>query len=81
MNIEKIYARISMNGEIPEFEKKLISENFTFKKYRKNTILVNDNEDCDKLFFVVKGVVRIFYFNIFGKEVTRTIILENLLCI
>ena len=80
MNIEKIYARISMNGEIPEFEKKLISENFTFKKYRKNTILVNDNEDCDKLFFVVKGVVRIFYFNIFGKEVTRTIILENEFC-
>ncbi len=80
MSLDKIYERISFGKNVPEFEKKLIAESFTTKKFRKNIIIVNDDEDCDKLFFVVKGIIRIYYFNIFGKEITRTFISENEFC-
>lgn len=79
MNVKKIFERIS-NIEIPEIEKKLIEDNFTFCKYRKNNILISDHQDCDKIFFIIKGAVRIFYFNQFKTEVTRTFIFENEFC-
>lgn len=80
MPFDKIFERISFGKNVPEFEKKLIAENFKIKKFKKNTILINDNEDCDRLFFIVKGIARIFYFNVFGKETTRTFISENEFC-
>ena len=52
MPFDKIFERISFGKNVPEFEKKLIVENFKIKKFKKNTILINDNEDCDRLFFI-----------------------------
>lgn len=80
MSFDKIYERISFGQKIPEFEKKLIADNFRIKKYRINSIIINENEDCDKMFFVIQGTLRVFYFNTLGKEITRTFTLENEFC-
>lgn len=77
MNIEKIYKRISQNTEIPEFEKTLISQNFKFHKYRKNHIIIKENEDCNQIFFILKGAIRAYYLNSLGSEVTRAFTFEN----
>lgn len=69
-----------MDGEIPDFEKKLIANHFTLEKHRKNAILISDREDCDKMYFVLKGVIRIFYFNKHNTEITRTFVFENEFC-
>lgn len=80
MNIEKIFERISLPEELPEFEKKLIIENFEWARHFKNEVIIKENEDCDKIFFILNGAIRIFYFDELGVEVTRTFIFENEFC-
>ena len=79
MTIEKIFEHISQE-ELPDIEKELITKKFKLQKFRKNEIIIKENEDCDRIFFVLKGAIRIFYFNILGTEVTRTFIFENEFC-
>lgn len=79
MTIEKIFEHISKE-ELPDIEKELITKKFKLQKFRKNEIIIKENEDCDRIFFVLKGAIRIFYFNILGTEVTRTFIFENEFC-
>jgi CRP/FNR family transcriptional regulator, anaerobic regulatory protein len=42
----------------------------------KHTLLHNEGEICDKVFFLEKGVVRWFYYNEDGKEVTDSFAVE-----
>ncbi|SKC11917.1 cAMP-binding domain of CRP or a regulatory subunit of cAMP-dependent protein kinases [Soonwooa buanensis] len=79
MNIENIFKHIT-DKDLPEFEKELITKNFNIQKFRKNQILVKDTDDCDSIFFIVKGAIRIYHFNNFGAEVTRAFIFENEFC-
>lgn len=80
MIIHNIFERISIGKQLMESDKKLISENFNLFKVRKDQIIISDTEDCDKLFFIIKGSLRIFYFTPLNVEVTRTFILENEFC-
>lgn len=80
MKIEQMFDRISIFQEITQFEKKLIKENFKFYKYRKNQIIIKENDDCNKIIFVISGALRIYYYNSFGAETTRTFVFENEFC-
>lgn len=80
MDFESVFKRISDGEDIPEFEKYLITTHFKLQKFRKNEILIESSQDCDQLYFVVKGALRVFYFNIHGEEVTRVFIFENEFC-
>ena len=80
MSIHNIFERITFGKQLNEADKKMISENFNWLKARKDQIIIADTEDCDKLFFIVKGSFRIFYFNHPDIEVTRSFTLENEFC-
>ncbi len=79
MSFDKIYSRITKT-EIPDFEKKIIQESFKLQKFRKNQIIIADTEDCNQIFFIINGVLRIFHFNELGTEITRTFTFENEFC-
>lgn len=78
MSFDKIYARLSLN--LPQNEKELIQNLFTITKRRKNDIIIDENEDCNRLFFVIKGALRIFYFLPDGTESTRNFTFEGEFC-
>lgn len=79
MNFEKLYKRIS-SDEIPALEKQLIETNFKFKEFKKDEIIINQENDCNRMFFIVKGAMRVFYFDKLGTEITRTFVFENEFC-
>ncbi|MFC6267757.1 Crp/Fnr family transcriptional regulator [Frigoriflavimonas asaccharolytica] len=78
MSIDKIFKKVAI--ELPQSDKNLIQKYFTFSKYRRNDILINDKEDCSKMYFIYKGALRIFYFTINGLECTRKFGLEGEFC-
>ena len=80
MTVDTIFKRISKHKSLPEKEKELIRRRFTLHKFRKDEIIINQNEDCNSLFFVLKGILRIFYFNESSTEITRVFIHENEFC-
>ena len=50
---------------------------FTIKKYKKNQILFNEGEICDKIFFVIDGCVEIKTYTYNEKEEIITVLKEN----
>lgn len=80
MSKKKLIDTVSQIGQITEFEKKLIDDNFIIENYKKNQILVNNEEDCNKIFFVIKGILRVYHNNLSSTEITRTFIFENNFC-
>src|SRR5690554_7868767 len=49
-------------------------------KYKKNEDLISNHSICDKIFFITKGVLRIFCVNEKGLEKTHLIAVENQFC-
>lgn len=46
-------------------------------KTRKNQVLIDINEVCKKVFFVVKGCVKVITYNYNGEESTLSLVFEN----
>ena len=49
------------------------------KKYAKNEIILGEGEVCENIYWIVKGLVRQFYFKN-GKELTEYMATENTIC-
>ncbi|MEF9479286.1 Crp/Fnr family transcriptional regulator [Chryseobacterium sp. RRHN12] len=62
---------------ISEGEKQNIENYFIPIQTKRKQILIDKYSSCNKLFFVNHGLLRIYYVNDKGKEVTRMIVGEN----
>lgn len=57
-------------------ELKILIDKFTLKKFKKNELLIEAGTYSDKLFFIGRGIVRVFYFKE-DKEITNALVKEN----
>lgn len=80
MDIELLLNKVSDFGQFSEIDKELIAENFKIEYYKKNELLIKADEECNKIFFNIKGVLRLYHSNESSTEVTRTFIFENNFC-
>jgi CRP/FNR family transcriptional regulator, anaerobic regulatory protein len=71
--IEYINSFVPLSVEAREY----ISEKMYQQVLPKNTLLHCADEVCDKVYFIEKGLVRWFYYNEDGKDVTDSFALEN----
>ena len=77
MRYQKLISELSKYGEITENERKNIRDFFSIINVKKRDILICKDSPCNKLFFVNKGLLRTFYIDINGNEITRRIAWEN----
>ncbi|WP_033398775.1 Crp/Fnr family transcriptional regulator [Riemerella columbina] len=77
MDYEKLINLFNQYGEITRVEEQIIKIYFTPLKVKKKQILVERSTPCNELFFLNSGILRSFYINKNGKEVTRMIAWEN----
>lgn len=64
-------------GEISENEELEIKKKFKYLKTNKKDVLIEKNKTCNKIFFINRGLLRAYYVNDKGNEITRTIAWEN----
>jgi signal-transduction protein with cAMP-binding, CBS, and nucleotidyltransferase domain len=77
MEFEKLLAVIKSYDEISDQEISNLKTYFNVLKVRKGDILIKANSPCDKLFFVNSGLLRDFYINETGNEITTIITCES----
>ncbi len=77
MQYKNLLKVLKNYGNISETDEKNIRRKFKFLTVNKKQILVNGGSFCDKLFFVNKGLLRAYYYDNTGKELTRMIAWEN----
>lgn len=80
MSVKKFidYLKSVENIETQDIEN--IKQSIKLKKCKKNEILISNNQICDKVFFVISGLLRTFYIDEKGVEKTRLISIENMFC-
>ena len=57
-----------------------VEKNFQQENFKKNEIILNAGEICQKLYFIKKGIIRTFHVSQNGTEFTRLIAQENDFC-
>jgi CRP-like cAMP-binding protein len=80
MSIEKFIAYIKTIENIEEQDLQKVKKVFKHRICKKKEILISNNEICDKVFFVTKGMLRAYSIDEKGTEKTRVIALENEFC-
>ena len=80
MNIEKFITYLQTIEKIEETDLQKIRQKFKSKKCKKKEILISNNQVCDKVFFIIKGMLRAYYVDEKGLEKTRLISIENEFC-
>ena len=73
MNHEQLLSFLYKYGNLSETEKQNIKKSFTLLQVKKKQILIEKNTPCNKLFFVNRGLLRAYYINDKGKEITRMV--------
>jgi len=66
----KMSHYLSSRFGIEEKDAEILADAFSLKKYKKKELIIADNEDIDKVCFVIDGLVRIYYYRE-GKEITN----------
>ncbi len=74
---QKLLIFLKKYGNVSTSEENELIKYFNFLKVRKKEVLIEKETNCDKLFFVNKGLLRAYYINDRGIEITRTIAWEN----
>ena len=77
MEYNQLLDFLKQYGKISKDEETLIKKCFSVLNLKKKQILINKNFPCNKLFFVNKGLLRTYYINNKGTEITRMIAWEN----
>lgn len=80
MNIEKFIIYLKTIENIGEQDILKIKQSFKSKKCKRKEILIPNNQVCNKVFFVVRGMLRAYYMDEKGLEKTRLISVENEFC-
>ena len=71
MSHEKLINLLNQYGTISEIEKLNIEKYFISAKIKKKQVLIEKYLPCNKLFFINNGLLRAYYINDKGKEITR----------
>ncbi|MCO5231448.1 MAG: Crp/Fnr family transcriptional regulator [Chitinophagales bacterium] len=61
---------------VPEDVEQVVASKIHTNKYPKRTMLLNPGEVCDKLYFIIKGLARMYYVKD-SKEYTTDIVIDN----
>ena len=77
MNHEKLITLLNQYGTISEPEKRNIEKCFIPMQVKRKQVLIEKNSTCNKLFFINSGLLRAYYINEKGKEITRMFAWEN----
>jgi CRP-like cAMP-binding protein len=73
---EQLKIAILKISDIPELDLTDFLKIFSLKNIPKKTIIINQGESSDKVYFVIRGMVRIYYVKE-EKEITNWFIEEN----
>lgn len=79
-NFLALIQYLKSNFFINDEEELWIEKYFEKENFKKNEIILNAGEICQKLYFVEKGIIRTFHTNQNGTEFTRLIVKENEFC-
>lgn len=74
INFVKTFSELNDEDEV------LIQKYFQKETFKKNEIILNAGEICQKIYFVNKGILRTFHTNQNGSEFTRLFAKENEFC-
>ncbi|MDR2206984.1 MAG: Crp/Fnr family transcriptional regulator [Flavobacteriaceae bacterium] len=77
MKCEKLIKFLEKYGKVSEAEQGNLNKYFEFSSVKKKQIIVEKNFPCNKLFFVNDGILRTYYINDGGREITRMLAWEN----
>ena len=66
-------------GTMTHDELDMLESILVAKKYAKNEIILGEGETCENIYWIVKGLVRQFYYKN-GKELTEYMATENSIC-
>lgn len=80
MSIEKFIAYLKTIENIEEQDIQKVRKSFKYKICKKKEILISNNQICDKVFFITKGILRAYSIDEKGIEKTRVISMENEFC-
>ena len=74
INFVKTFSELNDEDEV------LIQKYFQKETFKKNEIILNAGEICQKIYFINKGILRTFHTNQNGSEFTRLFAKENEFC-
>jgi CRP-like cAMP-binding protein len=74
---ELLRKSLSSQAELTDEQFDQICKKFRFRKAARNEILVHAGEICPYIFFVNKGILRVFLLDEDGKEYTRFLMFEG----
>ena len=77
MSHQKLIKLLETYNTISANEREIIYKKFKFRKIKKREIIINKNSSFHKLFFVNSGILRAYYLNDQGREITKEIAWEN----
>ncbi len=77
MNYQKLFNNLEKHNKISENDKINIRKYFKSLTVKKKEILISENTLCNKLFFLNDGLLRTFYIDAKGNEITRRIAWES----
>lgn len=75
--INTLKYNLQVNSDLDESQLEIVLKKFKFEKIRPKTLLLLPGEICNKLYFIERGALRIYYLTKPGKEKTRSIGLEG----
>ena len=62
---------------LPQEELDQLDDLISIKKLKKGEILLNENEVCNEIYFIISGILRSYFFNHQGDEITNCFAFEN----
>jgi CRP-like cAMP-binding protein len=63
--------------DIPQNELDLLDDLITFRKLKKGELLLKENQVCNEIVFIKSGILRSYFFNHQGDEITNCFAFEN----
>lgn len=62
---------------LPQEELDQLDDLISIKKLKKGEILLNENQVCNEIYFIKSGILRSYFFNHQGDEITNCFAFEN----
>jgi CRP-like cAMP-binding protein len=62
---------------LPQNELDQLDDLITFRNLKKGEILLRENQVCNEIYFIKKGILRSYFFNHQGDEITNCFAFEN----
>ncbi|RKR11972.1 CRP-like cAMP-binding protein [Flavobacterium sp. 90] len=62
---------------LPQKELEQLEDLITFRTLKKGELLLKENQICNEIYFIKKGILRSYFFNHQGDEITNCFAFEN----